>query len=135
VGFVVALVVLVLIVSAIRSSAGTIGQYNKLVTRGVPARGILLQVASTSLGTAGTMTQRYQRRQVTIDVEVPGRPPVEVRAIPFIPMNLVRDVVPGATVELRVDPRDPSKLAIVGPGVGFFGASLLGAPDPSNRST
>lgn len=107
------------------SKAGAQGQYASLLASGIPGRGILLSVSRTSLGTVGTGLSRYQLRAVTIDVEVAGRRPYEVSVTALIPMNLVRDVLPGATVELRVDPKDPTKLAIVGPGVGFNAASLL----------
>jgi hypothetical protein len=67
----------------------------------------------------GTGLRRFERRGVVIDVEIPGEPPYELTANPYIPKNLSRVVLPGATVELRVHPRDRSQIAIVGPGVGF----------------
>lgn len=113
--------VIVMVVKA--AAAGSGASYDGLVARGVPARGILLSVATT--GTKiGTQARRFELRQVTIDVEIPGKAPYEINATPVIPINLVRDVLPGATVELRVDPKNPAKMAIVGPGTGFVQQAL-----------
>jgi hypothetical protein len=102
--------------------------YAGLAANGVPARGILLEVNSIATSLLGG---QIKVRQVLIDVEVPGRPPFEVRVSAMMPANLSADVIPGATMELRIHPRDSTKLAIVGPGVGFAGASRLGAPAPA----
>lgn len=116
--FVIAMVVVGL-VGVARPSGG----YDRLVSRGVPARGILLSVSP--LGTkSGTFGRRFESRQVVIDVEIPGRAPYEITTTTIFPINLSRDVLPGATVELRVDPRNPSILAIIGPGTGFVPAAL-----------
>jgi hypothetical protein len=48
-----------------------------------------------------------------------------VSAQPLIPTNLDRDVVPGATVELRIHPKNNARIAIIGPGAGFA-PTLLG---------
>lgn len=94
------------------------GRFDSLMRNGNAARGILLQVAPT--GTmSGTVQRRFQLRSVTIDVEIPGQQPYVVSCVPIIPLNLVRDVLPGATLEIRVDTSDPSNIAIVGPGAGF----------------
>jgi hypothetical protein len=115
-GFVAVLLV-VLIGSAVNGSPA--GSFDSLMQNGIPARGILLQVAQTSSGMTGTIGRRFQQRSVRIDIEIPGRPPYELNAFAWIPMNCVRDVLPGATVELRVDPTNPQKFVIIGPGVGF----------------
>ena len=97
---------------------------------GTPARGILLAVDSYStkiempgpaVSRTGVLMPRYVRRGVTTDVEVPGKPPYEVTTSVVIPTNLDRDVLPGASVELRVS---GNKIAIVGPGAGFAGFRL-----------
>lgn len=97
--------------------------YDSLLARGVPARGILLWVAPTGTK-SGTVARRFETRQVQIDIEIPGREPYETNANPLIPINFVRDVLPGATVELRVDPSNPSNIIIVGPGTGFVQQAL-----------
>lgn len=96
---------------------------------GVPGRGILLVVAPTATRQL-VGGQPYEVRQMTLDVEVPGKPPYEVSCSPLYPANLSGDMLPGATVELRVDPKNPQSIAIVGPGVGFAAAGLLTTPPP-----
>lgn len=100
--------------------------YDRLVKNGIPARGILLQVAPRGVR-AGTRTRPFEQRQVYIDIEIPGQPPYEINASPIIPLNLVRDVLPGATVELRIDRGNRSNMAIIGPGVGFVQSSVMTA--------
>lgn len=116
--FVFFLVVFVGVISAAQGGSPA-AQFDRLSQTGVPARGILLQVAQTSSGMGGPMGRRFQRRSVRIDIEIPGQNPYELNALAWIPMNCVRDVLPGATVELRVDPTNPQKFVIIGPGVGF----------------
>jgi len=108
----------------VKASPG-LGGYAGLAANGVPARGILLEVSSIASSLQGG---QVKVRRIRIDVEVPGQPPFEVRSSAMMPANLSADVIPGATMELRLHPRDSSKIAIVGPGVGFAGAPLLGAP-------
>ncbi len=94
---------------------------------GTPARGILLAVDSTGTR-AGT---NQESRRVTIDIEVPGQPPYEVRTVATFPTCLRGDVLPGATVELRVNPKNHNApVSIVGPGVGF-GVTQLNVPGAS----
>ena len=72
---------------------------------------------------------------MTIDVEIPGEEPYEARMYALFPTNLVRDMLPGAAVELRVNRRDRSNAFIVGLAVGFSAAALL-APSgvPANAT-
>lgn len=97
--------------------------YDRLVANGIPARGILLAVSPIGRKVGATW-RRFERRRVRIDVEILGRAPYEVQTTTVFPLNLSRDVLPGATVELRVDPRNPNLLAIIGPGTGFAQAAL-----------
>ena len=115
-------------------------RYKRLLRNGTPARGILLAVDSYStkietpgpkVSRAGVLLPRYVRRGVTIDVEIPGRPPYEITTSVVIPTNLDRDVLPGATVELRVS---GNNIAIVGPGAGFA-AFRLGASQFDQRAS
>jgi hypothetical protein len=132
-GAIVVIVVLVVVLLVRAASGSTATSYDAIARRGVPARGILLSVASRANSTVGLPQRRFQLRDVVIEVEVPGQEPYEVSATPYIPTNLVRDVLPGATVELRVDPKNPNQIVIVGPGVGF-NASLLNATSSQGTS-
>jgi hypothetical protein len=108
----------------VKGASGTQNQYKRLFSSGVPARGILLSVSSQSFGSVGVGLFKFQQRQVEIDIEIPGQAPYEINVIALVPLNLVADVLPGATVEVRVDPRNQNNIAIVGPGVGFNAATL-----------
>jgi hypothetical protein len=130
-GFVVvAVVVIFLWLFKLATSPGSTGStspsgYQALLRNGLPARGILLSVTSTPSGSVGVGLYKLQLRQVSLDIELPGQAPYETTTTVAIPLNLVRDVLPGATVELRVDRKHPDNIAIVGPGVGFNTASLM----------
>lgn len=105
--------------------------YGTLANKGVPARGILLQVNWMATRVPGMSNGvRVERRDVLIDVEIPGQAPYQVRAQAYVPINLRSDVMPGATVELRVDKKDKSAIAIVGPGSGFAVTGLVTSPNP-----
>lgn len=104
--------------------------YDRLLKSGLPGRGILLQVSPNSTRVAGTRPS--VRRDVLIDVEVAGQAPFELRTSLYIPQALDRDVLPGATLEIRVDPKNHKKIAIVGPGA--FIATLPTTTDPQGKS-
>ena len=128
--FVVVMVcVVVWIIVAAAKTSGSAG-YKRLARNGTPARGILLEVSAIPGQSVGIGLAKLQARQVTIDVEVPGQPPYELATTLLIPLNLVRDVLPGATVELRVGRRN--QIVVVGPGVGF-NASLLNTQGSNNQ--
>ena len=124
---VVAVIVIFFWLFKVATSSGSTSPrgYQALLRNGLPARGILLSVTSTPSGSVGVGLYKLQLRQVRIDIELPGQAPYETTASVAIPLNLVRDVLPGATVELRVDRKHPDNIAIVGPGVGFNAASLM----------
>ena len=114
----------------IGGAKGQLASYSSLAKKGLAARGIVLNVTPVALSTspANGLLGRVEVRVLTLDVEVPGQEPYVMNGGVWIPTNLTRDVLPGATLELRVDPKDPNKVAIIGPGAGFAGAPLLGAP-------
>ena len=99
------------------------GQYARLLKVGMPARGILLQVNSTQASKFTSGGIKYETRQVTIDVEIPGTPPYEMACALLIPSQLRNDILPGATVELRVDPKNRKSIAVIGPGAGLIGTT------------
>ena len=129
---IVAIVAVFVLIAVIRAASGktTLGTgttrsgtraYDRLLASGTPARGILLQVDAIALPVVGSRFAAVpmQRRQCYLDVEIPGQPPYEVQAQVMVPLRLADDVLPGATVELRVDPGDRNNIIIVGPGAGF----------------
>jgi hypothetical protein len=97
----------------------------KLLQQGLVAKGILLRVdipATRWAAEGGRMA--WQRRRLRIDVELPGHAPYEVDTLVQFPTNMSGSILPGATVELRVDPKKKDRVVISGPGValgaGFF---------------
>lgn len=93
-------------------------QSGNLIVAGTPARGIVLAVAPTGTRTS-YYGQRCEMRGARVDVEIPGIMPYEIQTTLYIPTNLVRDVLPGSTMELRVDRTSASKAYVVGPDVGY----------------
>jgi hypothetical protein len=127
--FVIALIIAAIVVIPRLLLSGGVRRYDKLTAGGIPARGILLQVANTSTRQTIGM-RRFESRWVWIDVEVPGHPPYEIQTNAMIPSTFARDVLPGVTVEVRVDPANSKNIAIIGPGVGFSGGAQLAGPQP-----
>jgi hypothetical protein len=114
---VVAIFILIfaLIIKAGNAAAKAAQAEIDLIRTGTPAQGIFLQVSPT-----GTRTlingYRYERRSVVLDVELPGQPPFQLSATPLIPVGMIRSVLPGVAVQLRVDPKNPQSIAVVAPG-------------------
>ena len=114
------------VVWAIVKNASGVTSFDKLARSGVRGRALVL----TSSSTATNMrlgTRRFERRAMTLDVEVPGRAPFVVQGIYLVPRGLV-EPIPGSSLEVALDPRGGSQIAILGPG-GFTGPWLnIGPP-------
>ncbi|MFI5296930.1 MAG: hypothetical protein ACHREM_02440 [Polyangiales bacterium] len=95
-----------------RGAAKDVAARTRVFNTGVPASGLILSASkfSTRLAFNG---QVFDTRAVVLDVEVPGAAPYEVSVTPLIPRFC--EVLPGASLELRVDPTDPKNLLVVGP--------------------
>jgi hypothetical protein len=92
----------------------------------VSARGLVLAASQLSAATR-VGGRRFEARQMTIEVEVPGQPPYVTRGVFRLPRGIVEGI-PGSSLELSVDPSDQSRIVILGPG-GFTGPWLQrGAP-------
>lgn len=118
-GAIVGIVIVFVVIAALAGAKSKGGSYDQLMAKGIPARGILIQVDNMATRAPNTRGRPFELRGCVIDVEIPGQEPYQVAGQPLIPLFLSRDVLPGATVELRVHPTDKTKIAIVGPGVGF----------------
>jgi len=107
-----AVLLVIFIVLVLLGRAGQRGGRSALLARGVPARGLILSANRTSSDvTYGG--QRFEVRALVLDVEVPGKAPYEVSLNAMIPR--ICEALPGATLDLQVDPAKPNNLAIVGP--------------------
>ncbi len=113
----------------VRAAPGrTLRALDKVGATGIPARGLVL--TSSQYATNVTLNQRrFEKRTMTLDVEIPGRAPYQSSGDFLIPRGLV-DAIPGTSLDLAVDPSNPDKIAVLGPG-GFTGPWLrLGPPSP-----
>jgi hypothetical protein len=128
---VIAAVIVIQVIRAARSAgagARSLQAMDQLGATGVPARGLVLTCSpySTSVTING---RRFEKRTMTLDVEIPGRPPYQSSGDFLIPRGLV-EAIPGASLDLTVDPSNPDKIVVLGPG-GFTGPWLrLGPPQP-----
>lgn len=98
--------------------------FPSLLTRGKPALGILLWVDSTAYPIPGQGSP-VEGRNVTVDVELPGKKPYEASVQVLYPLTLSGSVLAGATVELRVHRSNRKRIAIVGPGAGVSIENLV----------
>jgi hypothetical protein len=125
---IVGVVVLVQIARAVsrsRSPSQSAGALDALAASGIPARGLVLTCSQYAIGV--TLSQRrFEKRTMTIDVEIPGREPYVATGDFLVPRGLL-EVVPGASLDLSVDARDPNRIVVLGPG-GFTGPWLRVGP-------
>ena len=86
-------------------------------------------LSSFQMSNAVTIGQRrFERRTMTLDIEIPGRAPYVVSGQFLIPRGQC-EAIPGSSLEVAVDRSNPSQLAVLGPG-GFTGPWMrLGPPN------
>ena len=115
------------IVAIVRASSAN----TRLMNTGLIARGILLRVdIPLTRWSAEGVRPNFRRFRLRVDVELPGQEPYEIDQLVSFPTNMDRLILPGSTVELRVDPKNRKNVLIVGPGVNlaaaFFNPALQG---------
>ena len=124
--FIFGIIVLVGFASAAQVRRGR--ALDRLLTTGMQGCGVVLDVSSW--GTRTIMgARRFEQRFITLDIEVPGQAPYMVRGQQLIPTALLRRVLPGATLQVRVDPGNPSNIALPTPGQ-IFAPGYAGMPGP-----
>lgn len=99
-----------------------------LETKGLRGRGLVLSCAQ--LGTGVTLNgRRFEKRTMTLDVEIPGREPY-VSTGDFLVPRGVAETIPGASLDVAVDAKDQNQILVLGPG-GFSGPWIrIGPPGP-----
>jgi hypothetical protein len=97
----------------------TARRVSRVMTTGVPARGLILAINAQGTNVV-LQGQRYEYRNMVVDVEMGGNAPYQVSCRGLIPKMLVRNALPGTFVELRVDPSNTGTVAVVGPGGVYF---------------
>ena len=129
-GFVVLLIVftIIILVKVASSGAFGVGTYDKLMRSGVRGRALVLASSNMAVSFRIGM-RRFERRTMTLEVEVPGREPFIAQGMFPVPRGLV-EPIPGSSLDVAVDPRGTGQIAVIGPG-GFSGPWLnVGPPQP-----
>ena len=119
----VVVIVFFILTAMLRGSGGGV---LALEAKGVRARGLVLACSPVSLGGATLGGRRFERRTMTLDVEIPGAEPYVSSGNFLIPRGVV-EAVPGASLDLAVDRKDKNKIAVLGPG-GFSGPWIRVGP-------
>jgi len=86
---------------------------DRLLKTGVPARGRILQLGTTG-GSVAVMGHRHLKLILTVEVQPQSGAPYVATFEQLISELQVPSVQPGATIELRVDPQNPMKMALAG---------------------
>jgi hypothetical protein len=119
--------VFIFVIVAVTKGMAASGR-NRLTQSGLRGRGLVLASSQMATNTRIGM-QRFEQRPMTLEVEVQGRAPYVIQGTFLIPRGLV-DAIPGASLEVAVDPSNPSSVVVLGPG-GFTGPWLnAGPPQP-----
>jgi hypothetical protein len=92
-------------------------QNSGLVKTGIPAPAVILDVQDTGV----TMNNSMQAR-LTLQVTPAGRPPFQAVATTFVNRFQVGMLVPGASVNVKYDPNDITKVAIESLSAGGMSA-------------
>ena len=79
----------------------------RLQAHGVPARARVLSVTPT-----GTQVNDTPQMNLDLEVHLAGKSPYQARARSFVPITSLPMLVPGAHVAVRVDPQDPTAVAL-----------------------
>ena len=97
-----------------------------LETKGRPARGLVLACDRVSIGRT-VKGRRFEVFTMTLDVELyDGGEPYQCTGSYLVPRGQV-ETIPGASLELMVDPKNKNQLLVIGPG-GFSGPWLQTGP-------
>jgi hypothetical protein len=103
---------------------------NAVLKTGVSAPAVILNVEDTGV----TMNNSPQAR-LMLQVTPAGRPPFQAVATTFVGRMQIGMITPGASVTVRYDPNDISKVAIesIGaPGMGGMGSANVAAVQSAN---
>lgn len=129
-GFLIGFALIVIVIWLIARSASTnlltsTSAIDNLARRGLRARGLVL--SCNQMATGVTINgRRFERRTMTLDVEIPGRAPFITNGIFLVPRGFC-EATPGSSLELAVHPTNMSQIAVLGPG-GFTGPWLNFGP-------
>jgi hypothetical protein len=130
VGVLVPLIGIFVLVTALRRAArrASGNLFGGMSPQGLRARGLVLTCDRVSFGVT-VNGRRFERRGMTLDVEIPGRPPFMTTGTFLVPRGIV-DTIPGSSLDLAVHPTDMTQITVLGPG-GFTGPWLNFGPPNS----
>lgn len=95
-------------------------QTSGLIKTGIPAPAVILNVEDTGVSMNNSMQAR-----LTLQVTPLGRPPFQAVATTFVNRFQVGLLVPGASVQVKYDPNDISRVAVESlNAAGMMGANL-----------
>ncbi len=100
---------------------------DELLRTGMPARGRILQLGTTG-GSVAVMGHRHLKLVLTVEVHPQMGAPYQATFEQLISELQLPSVQPGAQIELRIDPRNPARMALAGVGGGPMAQQPMGAP-------
>ena len=115
---------IVLVVGVVRAMMKSQQVTDELLRTGVPAPARIVQLGTTG-GSVAVMGHRHLKLILTVEVYPPGAAPYRATFEQLVSELQLPSVQPGATVELRIDPRNPARMAMASVGVG---QPMQGAP-------
>jgi hypothetical protein len=95
-------------------------QVDELLRTGMPARGRILQLGTTG-GSVAVMGHRHLKLILTVEVHPQMGAPYQASFEQLISELQLPSVQPGAEIDLRIDPRNPARMAMAGVGSGPMG--------------
>jgi len=126
--FLVIFVAFFLFVIIKNATTGQPAVYDRLAAKGLPGRALVLSSFQMAQGVSFGL-RRFQRRQMTIEIEVAGMAPYQLTNTFLVPRGVV-EPIPGASLDVAVDPKNPQNVAVLGPG-GFTGPWIRLGPPPA----
>jgi hypothetical protein len=111
------LVPIVLVVGIMRALMKSQQVTDELLRSGAPAHGRILQLGTTG-GSVAVMGHRHLKLILTVEVYPPGGSPYHATFEQLVSELQLPSVQPGASIELRIDPRNPARMAMASVGVG-----------------
>jgi hypothetical protein len=120
---IVCIVVFLILRAMVRGSGGGV---LALEAKGVRAHGLVLSCSQLSRGGSTMRGRRFEKRTMTLDIEIPGSEPYVITGDFLIPRGVV-EAVPGASLDLAVHRSNKNQIAVLGPG-GFSGPWIRVGP-------
>ena len=105
----------------------------ELLRTGTPARGRILQLGTTG-GSVAVMGHRHLKLILTVEVHPQVGAPYQTSFEQLVSELQLASVQPGAQIELRIDPRNPARMAMAGVGAGPMAPQQPMAQQPMGQA-